>query len=227
MFAKLGNDTISDSAGSDRILIDSMDQLRSVSRSGNDAILTFDQGTIRVVNHFLFQTIESVEAAGKPVVLATGLIGAALPGIITGTNRAEVLDGKGGDDFLFANAGNDKLFGGEGDDMLDGGRGRDRLDGGVGDDTLTGGVGIDTFVFAKGYGHDTVTDFRLYVDRLAVSGFDDMPLITRAGDGYDLDFGGGDVLTLVMTQWQQPGVGQWFGRLAEKWLGDVLEDSIA
>ncbi|MCB1490875.1 MAG: M10 family metallopeptidase C-terminal domain-containing protein, partial [Rhodobiaceae bacterium] len=56
VFAKLGNDTISDSAGSDRILIDSMDQLRSVSRSGNDAILTFDQGTIRVVNHFLFQT---------------------------------------------------------------------------------------------------------------------------------------------------------------------------
>ena len=78
------------------------------------------------------------------------------------------LDGGSGDDILFGAAGNDTLRGGSGDDdiyngdgtdLVDGGAGDDTLWGGAGDDNLTGGSGNDTFVFAPGFGTDTITDF--------------------------------------------------------------------
>ena len=53
------------------------------------------------------------------------------------------------------------LFGNRGDNHLSGLGGLDFLDGGRGDDVLTGGLGSDTFHFAKGDGHDVITDFRL------------------------------------------------------------------
>lgn len=97
-------------------------------------------------------------------------------GTITGTKRADVLDGseltssvrlnggKGDDalqggsraDTLSGNAGNDSVTGGAGNDSLLGGTGRDSLDGGAGRDTLvsggsrdilTGGEDEDIFVF--------------------------------------------------------------------------------
>ena len=222
-FTNLGSDTIADTGGSDRILIDSMSQLRSVVRSGNDAILTFDQGTIRVVGHFQFQTVESVEVASSKVVLATGLIGANLSGIIIGTDESDLLDGRGGDDFLFGNKGADTMLGGEGEDRLEGGRGRDRLDGGIDNDVLVGGGGADTFVFAKGYGHDTISDFSFLVDTLKFSGFDEGPVTTRTSAGFDLDFGDGDVLSVnvVLPHWF--GAQGWFGRVADRWLDSMLD----
>jgi Ca2+-binding RTX toxin-like protein len=194
--ANLGADAIADTGGFDRILIDSMSQLRSVVRSGFDAVLTFDQGTIRVVNHFAGQAVESVEVSSAIVVLATGLIGGDVSGIITGTRSSDQMDGRGGDDYLFGGKGNDSLLGSEGNDRLDGGSGRDTLDGGSGDDVLIGGAGRDTFVFAPGYGSDTVADFNTLLDRLDLSGFDIAPTETRTGDTRILDFGDGDMLTL-------------------------------
>src|SRR5262249_18199091 len=115
-------------------------------------------GSFRVAGHFNGHAIESlVDAAGNSMVLATGLIGGNLPGIIAGGNGDETLDGRGGDDFLFGNNGHNELLGGDGDDLLAGGRG---------DDVLTGGTGADTFVFGKSGGADTVTDFELGVDHL-------------------------------------------------------------
>jgi Ca2+-binding RTX toxin-like protein len=46
-----------------------------------------------------------------------------------------------------------------GDDILNGGKGNDTLIGNGGNDKLTGGAGVDTFVFHKGDGVDTITDF--------------------------------------------------------------------
>ena len=55
---------------------------------------------------------------------------------------------------------NDNLTGrGNQDDVIDAGAGNDRIDGGGGDDTLMGGLGHDTFVFRRGFGNDTITDF--------------------------------------------------------------------
>src|SRR5205823_3734863 len=129
-------------------------------RSGNDLVLTLPGGTIQIVDHFNGHTVENIiDANGNSMVLATGLVGGNLHGIIAGGNAAETIDGKGGDDLLFGNGGNDTLLGGDGNDHLDGGTGRDRLDGGTGNDILTGGKGSDTFVFGPGSGHDVITDF--------------------------------------------------------------------
>lgn len=106
------------------------------------------------------------------------------------------MDGKGGDDVLYGNNGNDKLLGGLDNDLLDGGNGRDVLDGGAGDDILTGGRGGDTFAFKPGFGHDTITDFSPFEDRLDISGFHNWPGISRTGSTLNLDFGDGDVLSI-------------------------------
>ena len=99
---------------------------------------------------------------------------------ISGSNKNDLIEGKGGgdringgngNDFLFGGAGKDRLKGGRGDDQIFGGSGRDRLsgqtgrdyleggghndylDGGHGDDILNGGVGNDWL--RGGRGRDT------------------------------------------------------------------------
>jgi Ca2+-binding RTX toxin-like protein len=144
-----GNDTIFDSSGVDAIIVTNFSDVIGAQHVGDDLILTvaFDgtttiAGTIRIVDHFNGHQVEDIfDAQGNEMVLATGLTGGNAPGIIAGGNGGETLDGKGGDDFLF------------------GGNGADRLIGGDGNDRLTGGNGQDTFVFAAGFGHDTITDF--------------------------------------------------------------------
>jgi Ca2+-binding RTX toxin-like protein len=64
--------------------------------------------------------------------------------------------------FLQGNAGNNKLFGEFGNDQLAGGKGTD---------FLAGGDGYDTFIFHKGDGVDTVTDFNDATDTMSLSGF--------------------------------------------------------
>jgi Ca2+-binding RTX toxin-like protein len=160
-----GSDTIDDDSGTaDKIVITGATTLLGTSRSGNDLIAEFSTGTITITDHFTTGTIEQLTFNGNTVVLAKGLVGADLPGIITGTKASETLDGKGGDDFLFGDKGDDILLGGLGNDRLEGGQGRDIVDGGAGDDILFGGAGRDTFVFRPssldgGAGHDVIMDF--------------------------------------------------------------------
>ena len=52
-----------------------------------------------------------------------------------------------------------RLTSGGGADILNGGKGNDRLSGNEGDDRLIGGGGVDRFVFYKGDGKDTISDF--------------------------------------------------------------------
>ena len=54
------------------------------------------------------------------------------------------------------------------DNVLIGNKGANVLIGGAGNDTLTGGAGNDVFVYATGFGNDTVTDFHSG-DRIDVS----------------------------------------------------------
>jgi serralysin len=191
-----GSDTISDESGTnDRVVIAGSTSLLGTSRNGNDLTVELSTGTITISDHFTTGTIESLTFNGTTVVLAKGLVGADLPGIITGSNQSETLDGRGGDDFLFGGNGNDVLLGGAGNDRLDGENGRDILDGGTGDDILTGGHSGDSFVFKPGYGHDTITDFSLE-DRLDISGFHEWHSISFSGATVELDFGNGDALSI-------------------------------
>lgn len=96
---------------------------------------------------------------------------------ISGGNGDDELYGLGGADLLHGDNGNDRLDGGDGADLvygdngsdtLLGGLGADTLIGGRGDDVLTGGAGADTFLFGQASGSDTIIDFILGTDRLAM-----------------------------------------------------------
>ncbi|MBC1237734.1 hypothetical protein [Nostoc sp. 2RC] len=86
-----------------------------------------------------------------------------------GGNGEDVLYGDSGNDFLWGNNDNYTLVGGIGNDFLYGRAGNDWLNGGKGNDVLTGGYGIDTFVLALGEGSDSIVDFELGKDKIALS----------------------------------------------------------
>ncbi len=73
-------------------------------------------------------------------------------------DRANRMQGLGGNDELAGGSLDDLLDGGDGDDTLYGGEGADTLIGGKGRDVLEGGMGNDTYVFNLGDGHDTLID---------------------------------------------------------------------
>lgn len=77
---------------------------------------------------------------------------------LSGGRGNDTLYGNGGNDLLMGGDGQDKLYGGSSNDILRGDNGDDLLDGGEGNDTLEGGRGNDVYVFARGYGHDTISD---------------------------------------------------------------------
>lgn len=122
---------------------------------------------------------------------------------VKGTPGDDRVYGEAGNDLVKGGPGNDRLYGGSGDDDLRGWRGNDLLDGGTGDDSLRGGVGNDTFIFKPGYDRDTITDLGKGNDTLRITGFgDDAAVMARAvqtGADVEIDFGGGDVLTLEDT----------------------------
>jgi Ca2+-binding RTX toxin-like protein len=86
--------------------------------------------------------------------------------VIYGGAGNDRIGGKGGDDRLFGDAGDDRIWGDDGDDLLRGGLGNDILTG----DDFSGGSGSDTFVLARGEGTDTIVDFQVGVDFIALVG---------------------------------------------------------
>lgn len=147
--------------------------------------------------------------------LAAAAIVLARADKITGSGGADTLRGFGGGDTMLGSGGRDTLEGGQGDDALSGGAGNDRLfgqdgaddlTGGAGRDTLTGGAGADDFVFARGMGRDTITDFGDGADDLLLN--DDLwsgnltarqvvnRFATDTGADVVLDFGRAGVITL-------------------------------
>ena len=133
------------------------------------------------------------------------LLGAAGNDSLSGGNGDDWLDGGSGVDTLTGGNGNDHLAAGAGNDLLSGGNGDDWLGGGAGDDTLTGGNGSDTFVFAAGFGHDMVTDFRSG-DHIAFQDgvFSDFQAVLAASQQVGADvvitLDSGDVVTLQHVQ---------------------------
>ena len=89
---------------------------------------------------------------------------------IVGTPHPDAIALLEGNDRFAGGDGNDTALGGAGDDTLQGGMANDLLDGGDDNDLLQGGAGYDTFVFATGYGSDTITDFEDGIDVIDISG---------------------------------------------------------
>jgi len=80
-------------------------------------------------------------ATGDVLVDIEGLIGSGFRDTLVGNDDDNLLQGGGGDDTLWALGGNDALLGGDGADRLYGQGGSDR------------------FIFADGFGTDTILDF--------------------------------------------------------------------
>jgi Ca2+-binding RTX toxin-like protein len=118
---------------------------------------------------------------------------------LTAMTGVKAIKARGGDDILTGSSFADELRGEDGDDILDG-RG--------GDDILDGGKGHNTYVFADGYGHDTVVEFRAgkdvydFTGVIGVSSFADLTLTKIDKNTVLIDFdgvAGGDTLTIHKT----------------------------
>lgn len=90
-----------------------------------------------------------------------------------GRGGNDTILGSIGDDSLFGGTDRDSLFGGRGDDVLVGGAGDDRLSGRAGDDVLQGGAGRD---FLLGGGGTNTLSGGSGIDRFRLSATDEVPL---------------------------------------------------
>ncbi len=138
-----GTDTITDTSGNDRIVINggvSGVNTFEASRSGNDLVLQYGNSSltdqITVVGHF----------TGTGNVETLEIIGGSFAGIYgISTDGSSPLDGTAGNDLIVGTAAAETLNGGGNTDLLFGGGGNDILDGGTGADYMSGGDGNDTY----------------------------------------------------------------------------------
>jgi len=172
-----GNDTARGGKGDDRLYGDGGDDLL-YGDLGNDTICSHE-GDDTLVGHNGLNNAEDgndylIADAGNDLLLANI-----------------------GDDTLNAGDGDDCLYGGRGNDVLSGGEGNDLLSGDRDDDTLRGGAGADRFVLATGKGTDTIADFSIVEDRIALDrlNFSELTIVdTDAGAQVQL---GEEVLAIV------------------------------
>jgi len=127
---------------------------------------------------------------------------------VLGGEGNDVLLGGSGSDSLFGHEGNDILRGGANSDTIYGGANNDVIDGGIGLDTLFGGAGNDSFVFAQGYGADTIFDFRNGQDRINVAAFGietfaEITGVSSRHGGTLINFGDGDRIFITGLSTQQ------------------------
>jgi hypothetical protein len=106
------------------------------------------------------------------------LVANGMADIVRGGAGNDSINGRGGDDTLYGEDGDDILYGGAGDDTLFGDTGADKLHGGDGDDVLTGGsgqtemtgdAGRDEFRFARDDTQNTIQDFSVGTDIIALA----------------------------------------------------------
>lgn len=70
------------------------------------------------------------------------------------------IEGTENSDWLGIQTNEDIIYRGyDGHDGIGAGNGNDTLDGGTGNDVLNGGNGTDTYIFAKGYGNDSINEW--------------------------------------------------------------------
>ncbi len=87
-----------------------------------------------------------------------GLFLEGFQSVFVGDERDNVIEGTYGDDQIDAGGGNDVINGLKGDDTIDAGDGDDTVNGGEGVDVMNGGAGSDRYEYARGDGHDTISD---------------------------------------------------------------------
>jgi len=84
------------------------------------------------------------------VFITNDMPGCPSGGLLSGTDKKDGLDGKGGDDEIHGLGAPDTIEGGDGNDVIYGGPGRDQIKDGNGEDVLYGGAGNDFFILESG-----------------------------------------------------------------------------
>lgn len=131
--------------------------------------------------------------------------------ILTGGDNGEIITGGSGNDTLVGNGGNDKLTGLSGNDIISGGSGNDRIDGGLGNDRMGGdlgnnritlGRGRDICEITKGFGVNTILDFKDRQDKLDLPGSTKFRslTITQQGRNASINSGSDQLAVLIGTR---------------------------
>lgn len=154
-----GLDTLSDSGGTDKIVLsNSLVSEVSFAFDSDDLVITINSGTdeIRITDHAIAaSTIETIQFSdGFYVDLSdpTSWTYSNVTTVLSGTSATDIIifgnannEGKGfdGNDYIYGGIGDDTLRGYDGVDVLFGGAGVDKIVGGLGNDILGGGDGDD------------------------------------------------------------------------------------
>ena len=155
--AQFATSTLNGGAGSDSVYL----------RPGVAGVADGDFSAKLSIEHIVFESTAAVNASFGG--LAAAAFNNAISAWATASSGA-VLSAAGLGSFATV-----AFTGGFGADVLTGGSGADNLTGRGGNDTLTGGAGADIFRFGitppgNGTGWDTITDFVVGVDRIALEG---------------------------------------------------------
>ena len=156
--------TVQGLGGDDTFILEQLDGTFDVFLEGGTG-----SDTIEVTRDADMTLTDSGVTVGSQVATLTGFEASAL----TGGSSGNTINAAGF-------SGTSALSGGAGDDTLTGGAGADTLTGGADDDVLIGGGGNDSYVFADGFGLDSITE-------LASGGADDT--LDLDGVGGTLTFG--------------------------------------
>ncbi|MDY6940637.1 MAG: DUF4347 domain-containing protein [Cyanobacteriota bacterium] len=169
LFGLEGNDVMEGNQGNDSIVGGNGDD---AGRGGqDDDILWGEAGNDRLLGDLGNDTVCGGQG-NDTLIGSNGITGSADDGNdkLCAGGGDDIAFGNSGDDEICGGSGNDALYGGRGNDTVKGGSGNDVLFGDLGSDLLMGGAGIDVFVLAPGSGIDTITDFEVGVDTIALSG---------------------------------------------------------
>jgi hypothetical protein len=199
--ADKGNDTVSGGDGDDSFRVtgnktagfegyDTYD-----GGAGKDAVVAYGgQVDIGLAAFGAANGIEIIDASGAsgPVRLLGDWNANTLDFSAATLLGGIAIDGGGGNDTIVGSAGADDLRGGE--------YGNDVLNGGAGTDLMQGGKGKDVFVFDKGWGRDTVSDYADNSDKLdfrksGAAGFGDLKL-AQVGQDIVISLGADEVVLL-------------------------------
>ena len=199
-----GKDTISDynrtkgSSDTIRFTDGQVQEDFTFTRSLHDLFITAKDGSGSIQVHYYFDNdakgghqidrIEFADGSSLNVEDVKKLVMQSTDGDdrLFAYSSGSTLDGGKGNDTVWGGKGADILKGGEGNDSLSGFDGDDILEGGTGDDYLSGEDGSDTYIFNKGDGRDTISDYGSKADtdtlRLGSLKLADMAFYRSGGD---------------------------------------------
>lgn len=154
LYGGLGTDTMTGGDGNDTYYVTNYWDDEGVLH--RDQVIEGNSATSGVDTVFTSDNDYTLANNVENLILQAGVLahGNAPGNVITGSDAADFVDSRGGNDTIVSGAGKDIIWAGDGNDSVDGGTGDDYIDGGTGTNTLYGGEGNDTLIAS--IGNDTL-----------------------------------------------------------------------